>query len=101
MSEHFLTVNGIQKKKGMIKTYSFTTDDDEAKPGTDSPLISNHDESLPQVSPTNENVSSESDESRSNATLQNRKSLRQKESTVEETSKYTFIYIFIFYSEKL
>ncbi|CAF1684570.1 unnamed protein product [Adineta ricciae] len=80
MSERFLTVNGIHKKKGMIKTYSFTTDDDEAKPGTDLPLINNHDKSLPQVSPTNENVSSESDESCSNATLQKRKSLRQKES---------------------
>ena len=83
MSERFLTVNGTQKKKGMIKTYSFTTDDDEVKPGTDSPLINNHDKSLPQVSPANENVSSESDDSCSNTTLKNRKSLQQKESTVE------------------
>ncbi|UJR24010.1 hypothetical protein I4U23_026975 [Adineta vaga] len=85
MSKQFLTVNGIslngvQKKKGMIKTYSFTTDEDETKPGTDSQLITTHQKSLSEKSPSNENMSSESDGSDSSKILEKRKSPRQIES---------------------
>lgn len=81
MSKQFLTVNstdisGVNKKIHMIKTYSFTTDDDDGIPVTEFQTISNHDKLLSINSPSIDSVNVEDDLSEASSKVKRRKSRR-------------------------
>ncbi|CAF1391239.1 unnamed protein product [Adineta steineri] len=82
MTERYLTVNGTHsagaKKKGyMIKTYSFTTDEDDAAADIpDSRPTLNNNNTLSVVSPSADNISNGDSVSDSSTTVKKRKSRR-------------------------
>jgi hypothetical protein len=84
MPEQFLTVNGphlseADRKKGMIKTYSFTTDDDDAVPMTNLKKISNHDKLLSANSPSIDSITNDDDVAELSTKIKKRKSRRRTE----------------------
>jgi len=84
MPERFLTVHGTHlseanRKKGMIKTYSFTTDDDDAVSMTNSKKISNHDKLLSANSPSIDSITNDDDVAELSTKIKKRKSRRRTE----------------------
>jgi kynurenine formamidase len=84
MPEQFLTVNGphlseADRKKGMIKTYSFTTDDDDAVSMTNSKKIPNHNKLLSANSLSIDSITNDDDVAELSTKLKKRKSRRRTE----------------------
>ncbi len=87
MTQQFLTINGgglhgSEKKSYIIKSYSFTTDDDEPESKMNSQSISNHDKLLSINSPSMDSNTNDDDISESSTKLTKRKSRRSTETRV-------------------
>jgi hypothetical protein len=84
MTQRFLSVNGFSsgdlKKPHIIKTYSFTTeDDDDTGLISNSPKTSNHKKLLSMNSPSIDNYNNDGDSSENSKKPKKRKSRRQTE----------------------
>ncbi|CAM2699030.1 unnamed protein product [Rotaria socialis] len=92
MSKQFLTIyaadsTGTNRKAQMIKTYSFTTDDDEGTSIVQSEPVSNHDKLLSISSPSIDSANAEDDLSEVSTKAKRRKPRRTHESEekIEDT----------------
>ncbi|CAF2261144.1 unnamed protein product [Rotaria magnacalcarata] len=85
MSKQLLTIyatdaTGTNKKAQMIKTYSFTTDDDDGTSIVQSEPVSNHDKLLSISSPSIDSANAEDDLSEASTKVKRRKLRRTHES---------------------
>jgi hypothetical protein len=101
MTQKIFIVNGGSlsehlKKPHIIKTYSFTTDDDDAGliASNPSPTISNHDKLLSINSASIDNYTNDGDSSENSKKFKKRKSKQQTE--LEVRIKINFINIDLF-----
>jgi hypothetical protein len=92
MTQKFLNVNGAglsgsNRTTPMIKTYSFTTDDDDAGSVENSQTVSNHDKLLSMNSPSVDTNTNKDDVQAVSSQLRKRKSRRQTEAEVRNYLK--------------